>query len=220
MFTDVMIDIETASTKYDACILSIGIVKFNLFDSSKEREELELLIFLDSSIEAGLRVSDDTMNWWKKQDIKVYNHVFIEEPRLSLKDALERMNKFLSQSTLERYWSQGSFDYVILENALEKLEMTPVWKFYQIRDSRTLSQLISILPKKPTNAHNAIVDCNYQIDVVLSVYDQLKLEPIKRKKAIVFDYSKDWICGICGAGNFSYRTKCFKCDAIKAQIIN
>ena len=49
-YLDVMIDIETASTKYDACVLSIGIVKFNLFDSEVERDKLELLIYLDSCV--------------------------------------------------------------------------------------------------------------------------------------------------------------------------
>ena len=47
-YLDVMIDIETASTKYDACVLSIGIVKFNLFDSEGNYYELPNSLPIDT----------------------------------------------------------------------------------------------------------------------------------------------------------------------------
>lgn len=213
-YLDVMIDIETASTKYDACVLSIGIVKFNLFDSEVERDKLELLIYLDSCVEAGLRVSEDTMEWWATQDKNVYNHVFNEGPRYSLIEGIRKMNEFISDPTIERYWSQGSFDFIVLENAMNKVEIEPIWKYYQLRDARTISKMVENLPRKPKNAHSAIVDCDYQIDVLHHVYEELNIKPIKRKNRIVFDYSKDWLCG-CGAGNFAYRKSCYKCNKQK-----
>ena len=53
-----------------------------------------------------------------------------------------------------------------------------------------------------------------ELVTVLLKYEELKIKPIKRKNRIVFDYSKDWLCG-CGAGNFAYRKSCYKCNKQK-----
>ncbi len=190
-YTDVMIDIETASASYNACILSIGLVKFNLFElmsdniNLESKEELEILIHLDSCIEAGMEVSEDTMEWWKRQNQEVYNHVFNGEPRYSLTEGLKIMNEFLKDvnGKERRYWSQGSFDYINLENALKKVNMESMWKFYEVRDSRTVINMIKDMqpweiremPKKPKDAHSSVVDCNHQIECIVYVYKKMKI---------------------------------------------
>ncbi len=223
-YTDLMIDLETTSTKHNAAIIAIGLVKFNLNNPSVERKSLELLIDENSLTNYDFHTCPETLKWWENQNEDVRNHVFYDQPRVAIEEALDTINEF--GKGVYNVWSQGSFDINVLENAYEKTNKKPFWKFYQIRDARTISSLmrdvpfISSLeqPKKPLNLHNPVEDCLHQINVIQFVYNCINnntlISPI-RKKAIRFDYTKDWICKSCNASNFAKRTTCFKCDTIK-----
>ncbi len=216
-YTDVMIDIETLSTEYNACIIAIGAVKFNLYDPLKKREELELLIDVKSCEELNCHKCENTIEWWNKQPEEVLKHVFDDEPRFHIKDAIIQLNKFckgdIQGQGLVRYWSQGAFDYIILENTIKALKLEPVWKFWEIRDSRTIGSICKDIPKKPTKAHSPVVDCNHQINVIHFVYNKINAkESILGKRTITFDLNKgDWECEYCSSMNFKTRTVCFSC---------
>jgi hypothetical protein len=213
--TDVMIDIETLSTEYNACIIAIGAVKFNLYDPSKKREELELLIDVKSCEELNCHKCENTIDWWNKQPEDVLKHVFDDEPRFHVKDAIIQLNNFCKGCS--KYWSQGSFDYIILENTMKLLKIEPVWKFWQIRDSRTIGDICKDIPKKPEKAHSPVVDCNHQINVVHFVYNKINAkETILGKRQLKFNLNGgDWECKQCNNINFKYRNTCFSCNKIK-----
>ena len=71
----VMVDLETLSTKPNACILTFGAMKFDPFhDARNEKEERifnskstgELIRFCTGSVP----IDEGTLDWWAKQDEK------------------------------------------------------------------------------------------------------------------------------------------------------
>ena len=175
---DVMIDIETLSTNYDAALLSIAAVKFNPFDKTEALyEEFQLFVDIEDCKDKGCTISEDTMTWWQTQPEEVRKINFESQPRLSLTEALSQLSSFCRG--VKRYWCQGmNFDPIVLENAYKIVGLKPEWKFWEWRDSRTISRLIHFtnIPKKPKNAHDAIEDCKYQIQVVQTVFDKLNIK--------------------------------------------
>lgn len=204
MYTDIMLDIETASTEYNAVILSIGAVCFSIGNTDLPSPAIELLIDKEDGDRLGLHTSEETLKWWNTQPKEVYSHAFIDGPRVSTKEALLGLNEFISTyPTIKQYWCQGiNFDPVVLENAYKKCGLAPKWKFYQLRDSRTVQHLIPSLPfSKPKDAHTPVADCLYQIKVVQHVLRSLSAQPPR----------DDWTCVGCQSTNHSYRQECYKC---------
>ena len=179
-YKDIMIDIETTSTKYNACIVSIGVVAFNVYDSKLKQKELEIFVDKDSCDKLNLHTSQETMDWWSSQDENIRKKIFESQPRLDIKDALIALTNFCNSFNARRYWCHGiNFDPIVLENAYEKCELTPPWKFFQLRDSRTIKQLLTLnelnsIPKS-VNCHDSIEDCRNQINILHFTYKKFKI---------------------------------------------
>lgn len=234
-YTDVMIDIETASTQNNAVILSIGMVAFNLFIPSTQNDSLELLIDKKSCDEIGLHTCQETMKWWSTQSNEVRKRAFEDGPRLSIKESLIKLSEFCKKYKFKRYWAQGiNFDYIVLENAYERcgIKNQISWKFYQLRDSRTVRFMVENVPEKPKDAHDAIADCKYQIEMVHYVYNNLglfKKEETNNEtnnetnkisnniKKRVLSKTGDWLCPSCNLNNFSYRGDCYNCKYVNNE---
>ncbi len=207
-----MIDIETASTEYNAVIVSIGAVCFSVSLPELKPVTYEILIDKEDGDSLGLHTSEDTMKWWKTQPEEVYRHAFVEGPRVSTKDALIGLSSFIeTYPTIKQYWCQGiNFDPVVLETAYKKCGLTPKWKFYQLRDSRTIQYLLPKLPfSKPKDAHTPVADCLYQIKMVHYVYSQLNIYTTSHSPKL--KDSSTWVCGGCHTSNYSSRSVCYKC---------
>lgn len=176
MYTDIMIDIETTSTKYNACVLTIGAVAFNLFNPNIPRVSFECLINKDDSDLLGFHTCENTLAWWDKQPAKSRKRAFDDGPRMSVKESVESLSTFCNKYPVVRYWAQGiNFDYVILESLYEKVNVSVPWKFYKLRDSRTIQHMFSNIKIEMSNDHDAVSDCHNQIDMLINVYKRLKL---------------------------------------------
>lgn len=89
---DVMIDIETLSTKSNAAIVSIGAIKFNrhgdlpLLDAMNQ---FYVRVSRESCETCGMHVDPQTIEWWNNQDAEI-RYEALENPndRLTIKDAL------------------------------------------------------------------------------------------------------------------------------------
>jgi hypothetical protein len=223
LFPDIMIDIETLDTKPTAGILSIGIVLFDVNNINKDLIEIEILIDTNDLQKYNFTSSQSTLEWWNKQPEQVRNRAFTDGNRVSILEGLTKLNNICEEYKPIRFWSQGiNFDFVILENALNECKITPYWKFYQLRDSRTIQNILNYIPiNKPAESHNAIEDCKYQISVVKYVYNKLLNDSTKLKNNNL-EYKNNvnnWNCA-CNANNFWYRTTCFKCKTPKDININ
>lgn len=170
----VMIDLETLSTASNAAILTIGAVRFDpLAQDLSNAQELYIRVDLDSCEEYNLHIDDSTIQWWSTQSAEAQEEAFSSDDRVHIADAFKKLQKFCFGCT--SVWSNGAgFDVVICENIFAKLKRSPPWKYWQVRDVRTLFDL-GIDPKMPkVTAHNALEDAKAQAIGVQIVCNQLQ----------------------------------------------
>ena len=171
-----MIDLETLATTPDACVLSIGAVKFNPFGN--ELEDSEMVSFyaridIDSCNDLGLVTSESTLEWWAKQSKEAQEEAFGTENRIEIKDAMSQLYKFCWGA--KRVWSHGAgFDIVILENIFRKLNKACPWQYWSVRDTRTLFDMGIDANRPPVLKHHALEDAWNQAVGVQNVCRELK----------------------------------------------
>ena len=177
----VMIDIECLGTGDMPVVLSIGAIKFNPWgdDRGVDIRALQTRYFkptFDSCQEIGCDIDEDTLDWWAKQDPKVLDEAFSEEGRVTIRRAMRDLYRFCIGCT--HYWGHGAiFDYNILEHVAIKLERGVPWRFYQVRDSRTIFDMAN--PDRPDDLkHHALYDCLSQIIGVQNVYRKLNVREV------------------------------------------
>ena len=186
MNTDVMIDLETLDVLPSATILTIGAVKFDPFgDESLEpsMQKLYIKVDIDSCDALGMTVSPSTLEWWSQQSKEAQDEAFDPNGRVSVQEALNQLYHFSWGA--KRVWSHGvGFDLIILENYFRKIEKAVPWKFWEMRDTRTLFD-IGINPGRATvTAHNALADAVDQALGVQRVYRTLRTSTTKNGEYI------------------------------------
>ena len=167
---DVMLDLETLSTRPDATILTFGACKFNPYKQEEITQGIYFRINVDEQITLGRHVDDNTIEWWGKQAEDVYAEAFDPNDRISLEQFTQELNRFIVGC--DNIWAQGPvFDIVILENLYRQLGLPCPWQFWQIRDSRTLlSTHGDPRDKNKAGLHNALEDCVSQAQAVQYVF--------------------------------------------------
>jgi hypothetical protein len=159
---DIMIDIETVGTGPDACILTIAAQTFDPNALGYLPQDYYARVDIDS--QPNREVDDATVEWWATQPQEAQDEAFGEEGRISLKQALEELSKLCFHCNLT--WANGTtFDMVILENAYKQEQLPLPWRFWNVRDARTVYSLYPDLPK-PKASHHALEDCKRQIDLL------------------------------------------------------
>jgi hypothetical protein len=170
---EVMIDIETLSTKNNACILTIGAIKFNRRNSTiksinelkDEKKTFYVRISRKSCLLLGMDVDIKTVEWWNTLPEEVrHEAIYNQENRMEITHALRQLSEFLIGVSF--FWSQGSFDYNILENAYRVCNIPLPWKYWQVRDSRTIFDFFNVDLKSikiDGSHHNALHDSYKQI---------------------------------------------------------
>lgn len=182
---DIMLDLETLSTRTDAVVLSIGAVSFTP-DGLKE-SFYKVLNSTDQAA-AGRHVDDGTVAWWAKQSDEA-RKVLTEsaDQREDVEYALGEFCEWvLNQGTLNtiRMWGCGSdFDNVIMADLLRTNDVAQPWRFWNNRCFRTwrdmaTRQLGSVEAKscKPANlcAHNALADAEAQAREMIALFNALE----------------------------------------------
>jgi|TARA_B100000519_G_scaffold58812_1_gene49224 hypothetical protein len=173
-----MIDLETLSTNPNAVILTVGGVKFDPHTNMKPYHDMYFRVDVDSQTMQGRHVMDDTLDWWAKQSEDVREEALGDKDRIDLDNMIKTINKF--SVGVDVFWCQGPlFDYAILQNLYTQLGHPVPWQYWQIRDSRTLFNLVPRdKNEKRVGLHNALSDCIFQAKKVQKIYRQLGLEKI------------------------------------------
>lgn len=169
----VMIDIETLSTRPNAVILTIGAVKFDPFSLQEPGPGFYCRVEIDSQ---DRHVCEDTMSWWAQQNPQVQQEAFNEHDRLPLAQALQDLSRFCDSQ--QGYWSHGVvFDMGILEDAYVSLGLRAwiPWSYTLVRDCRTVLKISSTPVERGDQAHNALVDCWYQALAVQRACEKMGL---------------------------------------------
>lgn len=170
--TEVMLDLETLSTSGNASILIIAGIKFDRNQDKKpllaikdmpKSDIFYMKIDSNSCAKIGLDIDPETVDWWGKQSKKIRDEAFGGK-RVPLKEALMAFSKWFGNC--KYIWSNGAcFDVPILENVYRKCKVKTPWKFYNVRDTRTIWDLAGIKSRDlPQNdLHHALADCHRQI---------------------------------------------------------
>jgi exodeoxyribonuclease VIII len=171
---DLMIDIETVGTGPEACILTIAAQTFDPLGTGYHKQHFYARIDPDSQPDRNIEQA--TIDWWATQPAEAQEEAFGLDNRISLDTALEELGKLIWKS--KRIWAQGpTFDMNILEHAYKSHGRPLPWKYYIVRDSRTVFSLWPNLPKPPTS-HHALEDCQRQIELLQITLKHLNIKEL------------------------------------------
>jgi len=171
---DLMIDLEGLDTGPDTTILTIAAQSFDPLGDGFHDRFYYARIDLES--QEARSINQSTIDWWATQPAAARDEAFNEADRIPLDQALDELGKLIWQS--KRIWAQGpTYDMNILEHAYKSYGKALPWKFYVVRDSRTVFSLWPELPKPPTS-HHALEDCRRQIELLQLTLKHLNVKDL------------------------------------------
>lgn len=169
-----MIDIETVGTGPEACILTIAAQAFDPL--GKGYYEYSYYARIDIESQPDRNIEQGTIDWWATQPTAAREEAFAEDGRIPLKQALEELGQLIWKC--KRIWANGpTFDMNILEHAYKSYGLALPWKYYTVRDARTVYGLCPALNKYPAS-HHALEDCRRQIDLLHDSIEFLKIKEL------------------------------------------
>lgn len=166
-----VLDIETAGTEPGCIVFSAGIVTFDdaelqSFEEIKA-QGIEIIFNTKVQVEAGLKVSQSTMEWWAQQGADAQRVINPPDevqvhPR-EFYGALTPLGDSYTLSKLKWIARGPTFDMVILQMMLAAFNVSVPWRYWNVRDSRTIydehNVPYNVLPMpKQSVAHNALDD--------------------------------------------------------------
>ena len=170
-----MIDLEGLATGPDTTILTIAAQAFDPFGSGYYDRHYYARVTLES--QENRSIDNGTIEWWATQPEHAREEAFGEQDRIPLDQALDELGRLIWQSKM--IWAQGpTFDCTILEHAYKSYHKALPWKYYQVRDSRTVFSLWPELPIPPTS-HHALEDCRRQIGMLQATLQHLNVKELK-----------------------------------------
>lgn len=163
---NVMLDIETFGTLPGSVIRSIGAVTFDL--AGKVGETFYVNIDKQSCLDAGLVVDPKTEEWWSQQSPAARQSLEVDPKPLHT--ALLNFRTWFLARNAPFVWSQGAnFDPPLLEAAYVASGIGLPWKFFNVRDTRTVYDLFGFdtrdIARKRIH-HNALDDTLHQVELV------------------------------------------------------
>lgn len=170
----VMIDLETMGLTPGCAVVSVGAVVFdprtNTVTNKTFYEELD---WRSQELD-GLVVLDSTYRWWGRQP--QYARRALNGTQ-ELSAVLIKLTSWLPDDC--KVWGNGStFDISILEYCYRIYELPVPWKFWNIRDCRTIKELYECsrggFGKDPQQAtHNALEDATRQAKDINSMWREI-----------------------------------------------
>lgn len=173
-----MLDIESLGTAPGSAILSISAVKFA--DDGSLGKEFDVSIYLDSCIEAGLKIDASTIIWWMRQSSEARDILTDDRVRCDIRIALEGFSNWYHKNMKEGnkiFAKDPDFDCSLLEEAYRKLRLHCPFNYRSKIAVRTLSALRPEFEKNEEftgTKHNGIDDCKHQIKYVSKIIQDLK----------------------------------------------
>lgn len=169
-----MIDLETLGTVADACILSIGAVRFDLESGEIDDAGFYASVSIDSNLELKRRIQEDTLIWWMKQGPAAQG-VF-HESKQTLGTALAELSDWMGDAQCH-VWSNGAdFDLPMLTHAYTQLRMEVPWAFWNSNCFRTYKKLPGAKHLMVPHAgvkHNALSDAHNQVQSLQKIHKAL-----------------------------------------------
>ena len=180
-----MIDLEMMGLIPGACIVSIGAVVFDPRVGVVTKDTFYSELDYAAQQDDGFTINESTLAWWEEQSPQVRDALYGLD---DLKDELKRLSAWLPKDC--KVWGNGSiFDIAILEHAYRVYKLPIPWKFWNVRDCRTvkdmfestrggLSVAIGSGRDKKNVAHNALNDAIHQAEYINKMWSKLVGEKI------------------------------------------
>lgn len=153
----VMIDLETMGLPPDGVICTIGIV-------TDEGNEVE--IFIDWVNHSKGEVNLSTVAWWLEQSQEARSYILDFHQGINELQACEAIIDFLNgcgfDENDEVWCNSPNFDSTLLESMFSRNGLSLPWKFWQLRDFRTVRSLFPNHTRPPV-AHTALGDAKSQL---------------------------------------------------------
>jgi DNA polymerase III epsilon subunit-like protein len=173
---NIVVDLETLSTRANASIVVIAAIKFSGKEEFSENISEEELFSMKNTFyrrikinteEKKYHIDNNTVTWWNTQPKEIIYESLEHPDRTELKQALTDFTKWVGNNKDRiKIWGNGSsFDITILGEAfaLEGLEIC--WCYWNIRDIRTLFDIGNVKMNELPNfsKHHALWDCYREI---------------------------------------------------------
>lgn len=174
---DIMVDLETASTKENAAILSWAMVPFHADGSACDEEPFSAGVNLTSCFMAGMDFDKDTQQWWGSQSAQARASIMDMDGRNIL--PVTRDAYCWLAALAEKYdlymWCRGiDFDLPKIEWCFRSfLEQEPPYRYSHKMDVRTVLKFAGIDQSQYPFVgvkHNAEDDCRHDIRMVTGAY--------------------------------------------------
>ena len=160
---NVMIDIETLGTEPGCAIVSIGVVRFDVGGVIPDSGSY-WSVDIESCQSHGLTIDAETLKWWLKQPDVVQEQL---RGGYALPGVLAELSNYIDSDDV--VWANPpKFDAAILEAAYGVVDQDVPWKYWNLRDSRTLFETFDHHPKDEFDGqdHVAIDDARQQAEIV------------------------------------------------------
>lgn len=164
---NLMLDIETLSTKPDAAVFEIALVEFTRHGMCDDHLNI-CFVPTTGDVDAA------TVKWWfqRSEPCSLTTATMPEE------DAVRRVVAFMERRKDYALWAQSpAFDCIILQSLLQRRGSDIPIGFREWRDVRTVRELgdwPKVGYRVDGHAHTAFDDCLRQIDTLLACWEGMK----------------------------------------------
>lgn len=170
---DVSLDVETLALDPKAIVISVGACTATA----------EFHIFLSMNVQVAMERSIDgeTLKWHMENHIQLYvkQLIAMQDDGLHPMDMFGKLREWLHtagcvDNNYLVWMNSPAFDSVILASLAKQTGASLPWEFRQERDLRTLKSLAKLkdfdafaeLPSPSDNAHDALIDARYQLEII------------------------------------------------------
>lgn len=162
----VMLDLETWGLAPGSALRNLGAVEFEL--DGRMGQTFYRNIDRQSCVDAWLRIDLATEKWWASQSTAAKTQ--LEANQRPIAEVLGEFFQWFTTTGAQCVWAQGAaFDPVLVECAAGLCQLRVPWKFWNVRDTRTVYDLFGFDPRnviRSGTAHNARDDARYQVQCV------------------------------------------------------
>lgn len=170
---NVMIDLETLSTKSNAVVISIGAVYFG---DDKLGDTFYAILDSTDQQEVGRHISQDTLKWWAQQSEQA--RAVFDKPATPTAKVLADFADYLGDKNLQIWGNGADFDNIIWGSLYEDFSIKKPWSYGNNRCYRTIKNILvspTGLPPRRGTHHNALDDAIHQAEwAMLLLKGQLK----------------------------------------------
>lgn len=170
---EIVMDIETLSTRKNALVVSVGLVAFD-DDYPEFHEVFGQRLDMEEQQRKGRSIDMDTVSWWMKQSEAARRWNF-EGHRVSVTNALADISAFIfktkgGQTSIDIWANPPTFDCIIMESLFNDFGFSRPWDFRIENDLRSVTKFAGVpkgwLSPRQVVEHIPTDDCLWEMDML------------------------------------------------------